>query len=67
MERIECLNSKRLARRWGLSHRTLERWRHRGTGPAHLKIGGRILYRLQDIEAFETARVQEANAGRRPG
>ena len=26
MERIECLNSKRLARRWGLSHRTLERW-----------------------------------------
>jgi predicted site-specific integrase-resolvase len=67
MERIECLNSKRLARRWGLSHRTLERWRHKGTGPAHLKIGGRILYRLQDIEAFEAARVQEANAGRRPG
>lgn len=67
MERIECLNSKRLARRWGLSHRTLERWRHKGTGPAHLKIGGRILYRLQDIEAFEAARVQEANASRRPG
>jgi len=67
MERIECLNSKRLARRWGLSHRTLERWRHKGAGPAHLKIGGRILYRLQDIEAFEAARVEEANAGRRPG
>ena len=67
MDRIECLNSKRLARRWGLSHRTLERWRNRRMGPAHLKIGGRVLYRLQDIEAFEAARVQEANADRRSG
>ena len=28
MERTEHLSEKRLARRWGLSHRTLERWRH---------------------------------------
>ena len=64
MERVECLSSKRLARRWGLSHRTLERWRYRRTGPPHLKIGSRVRYRLQDIEAFEAARVEHANADR---
>ena len=42
-----------LARRWGLSPSTLERWRHKRKGPPHLKIGGRVRYRLQDIEAFE--------------
>ena len=53
MERIECLSGKLLARRWGLSPSTLERWRHDGTGPAFLKIGGRVVYRMEDIEAFE--------------
>ena len=64
MERIECLSSKLLARRWGLSPSTLERWRHRRQGPPHLKIGGRVRSRLQDIEAFEAARVEHANAER---
>ena len=42
-----------LARRWKLSPRTLERWRWLGQGPRHLKIGGRVVYTLEDIEAFE--------------
>jgi hypothetical protein len=57
MDRMERLSSKWLARRWSISHRTLERWRHDGTGPAFLKIGGRIVYRLEDIQAFEKDRV----------
>jgi hypothetical protein len=56
MERTEHLSEKRLARRWGLSHRTLERWRHDAHGPAYLKVGGRVIYRLADIEAYEAAR-----------
>jgi hypothetical protein len=56
MERTEHLSEKLLARRWGLSHRTLERWRHDHHGPAYLKVGGRIIYRLADIEAYEAAR-----------
>jgi hypothetical protein len=36
-----------------MSHRTLERWRWEGKGPRYLKVGGRVLYRLADIEAFE--------------
>jgi hypothetical protein len=56
MERFEYLSEKHLARRWGMSHRTLERWRHEAQGPAYLRLGGRILYRVKDIEAFEAAR-----------
>lgn len=44
-----------LSRRWNLSPRTLERWRWLRQGPAYLKIGGRVVYRLQDIESFETS------------
>ena len=55
-----CLNQKELARRWGISHRTLERWRYSGQGPAFLKLGGRVLYRLADIEAFEQSQLQRA-------
>ena len=47
------LNQVQLARRWTLSPRTLERWRWRDQGPAYLKVGGRVVYRLTDIEAFE--------------
>ena len=55
-----CLNQKELARRWGISHRTLERWRYSGQGPAFLKLGGRVLYRLTDVEAFEQSQLQRA-------
>lgn len=47
------LNQIELADRWNISERTLERWRWRGEGPAYLKLGGRVIYRLQDIEAYE--------------
>lgn len=53
-----CLNQNELARRWGISHRTLERWRYNGQGPAFLKLGGRVLYRLADIETFEQSQLQ---------
>ena len=57
-----CLNQKELARRWGLSHRTLERWRYTGQGPAFLKLGGRVLYRHEEVEAFEESQLQRAKA-----
>ena len=49
-----------LARRWRISPRTLERWRWLGQGPLHLKIGGRVVYRLEDIEAFEAESVRSS-------
>lgn len=47
------LRERELAARWGASKRTLQRWRAESYGPPFLRIGGRILYRLGDVEAFE--------------
>ena len=55
---IRHLNQEELARRWNLSGRTLERWRWLKTGPPYLKLGGRVSYRLSDIEAFEAAQLR---------
>jgi hypothetical protein len=54
------VNQRDLARRWSMSERTLERWRWLGQGPRFLKLGGRVLYRLEDIEAFEAERVRQS-------
>jgi len=58
---IKHFNQIDLARRWRVSERTLERWRWLRQGPQYLKIGGRVVYRLDDIEAFEIARSRNAN------
>ena len=52
---IRHLNQRQLAQRLGVSQRTLEGWRYRGKGPAYLRLGGRIAYRLTDVERFEIA------------
>ena len=48
-------NQRNLAQRWNVSEATLERWRSEGIGPMFLKLQGRVLYRLVDIENFESA------------
>lgn len=53
----QFLNQKQLARRWGLSPRTLECWRWRRQGPVYFKLGGRVTYRVADIEQFESANI----------
>ena len=54
---MQHLDQKALADRWLVSPRTLEQWRWQGRGPRYLKIGGRVVYREQDIEAFEAAHL----------
>ena len=49
----EMMLQVELARRWKLSPRTLERFRYEKKGPPYVKIGGRVIYRVSDIEAFE--------------
>lgn len=36
----------------GLSDRTLEKHRSYGTGPIYRKIGGRVVYTLEDLQAW---------------
>jgi hypothetical protein len=55
---VRHLNQVDLARRWNLSPRTLERWRWLRQGPPFLKLGGRICYRVDDVEAFEADQLQ---------
>jgi hypothetical protein len=52
---VRHLNQVDLSRRWNISPRTLERWRWLKQGPEYLKIGGHVVYRLEDVEAFEAA------------
>lgn len=59
---VRHLHQADLARRWNISPRTLERWRWLGQGPRFLKIGGRVAYRLEDIEAFEAAQLRTSSA-----
>ena len=59
------LNPREVARRLRISPLTLEGWRWRGTGPLFVKAGGRVLYRLQDVEAFEAEQLRQRTPRRR--
>lgn len=51
----------------GLSGRTLEKHRCTGTGPVFRKLGGRVVYAIDDLEAWaaERARNSTSDPGRR--
>lgn len=57
------LHQNALAERWAISPRTLEQWRWRGVGPRYLKLGGRVLYRMVDVEAYEESRLHACTVG----
>lgn len=47
------LNEIELAARWGMSPKTLQRWRAQNVGPEYLKLGKKIMYPLADVENYE--------------
>ena len=59
---IRHLDQTELALRWCISPRTLERWRWIGQGPRYIKIGGRIVYRADEIEAFEAQQTRTSTS-----
>ncbi|PIR38111.1 MAG: hypothetical protein COV35_07680 [Alphaproteobacteria bacterium CG11_big_fil_rev_8_21_14_0_20_39_49] len=59
---IKHFHQSELAKRWCVSTRTLERWRWLGRGPKYLKIGGRVVYRLEDIEAYEAGQIRSSTS-----
>lgn len=58
---IRHLNQTELARRWRMSPRTLERWRWLKQGPVFIKVGGKVVYSLADVEAYERKRRAETH------
>ena len=59
---LQHLDQNAVARRWRISPRSLERWRWLKQGPSYLKVGGKVLYRITDIEAYEQAQLRQAGA-----
>ena len=62
MNGLTHLHQVDLARRWKLSPRTLERWRWLGQGPRYVKIGGRVVYRMEDVEAHEAENLRSSTS-----
>lgn len=56
---VKFLTAQELSDRYGgrISARTLSNWRWAGTGPKFLKLGGRVVYPLRDLEAWEARRT----------
>ncbi|RCV50687.1 helix-turn-helix transcriptional regulator [Marinitenerispora sediminis] len=56
------LTPKELADRWQIGVQTLANMRSRGDGPAWIKCGRLVRYRLEDVIAHENAHMQGRNA-----
>src|SRR3546814_20787679 len=54
------LRTPEAARFLGLCDRTLEKHRVYGTGPVYRKIGGRVIYALEDLRAWADQGVRKS-------
>jgi predicted DNA-binding transcriptional regulator AlpA len=48
----ELLTIEQVSADYGFPVATLYGWRHRGVGPASVRLGARVRYRRADIEAW---------------
>jgi predicted DNA-binding transcriptional regulator AlpA len=46
----------------GLSGRTLEKHRCTGTGPVFRKLGGRVVYAIEDLEVWAAERARNSTS-----
>lgn len=60
----QYLTPEALHDRWKkrVAVRTLSNWRSLGTGPKFTKVGGRILYPLAEVLAWEARRTTDTTA-----
>lgn len=52
------MNERQLAERWGVSVKTIQALRLKGGGVRYAKLGRCVRYRLDHVEAYETARTR---------
>jgi hypothetical protein len=58
----EILIEKIAAEKIGVAVQTLRNWRHQRRGPAYLKLGRSVRYRLDDLNKFmENNRIDPDN------
>lgn len=63
MEKI-ALSENELAQHWGVSPKTLQRWRSEGRGPRYLKLSKRVVYPLAEIRIFESKALRASTSER---
>lgn len=61
------LRTKEAARFLGISIRTLEKHRTYGTGPTYRKIGGRVLYAVEDLQAWTAIGARKSTRDKNVG
>ena len=54
------LTVEETATRLRVSVSTMNRWRCQGSGPKFIRAGGRILYNVDDVAAFERGNVRSS-------
>lgn len=65
MTENQFLTPQQLADRWGgvVGVQTLANWRASGKGPAFVKMGSRVTYRVADILEYEAQQTVPASGG----
>ena len=53
LPQLHLLTETDLAVRWKVSKRTIQRWRQNGILPGAFRIGRKILFKTENIVAFE--------------
>ncbi|MGL4557110.1 MAG: helix-turn-helix transcriptional regulator [Afipia sp.] len=61
------LRTTEAARFLGLSGRTLEKHRTYGTGPSYRKLGGRVVYALEDLQAWADVGLRQSTSDQGKG
>lgn len=60
--RATTISSEEAAERLGVKASTLNNMRWQGRGPLHIKVGGRVRYRLVDIAAYLDAQTRSSTS-----
>lgn len=55
-----------LANRMGVPVDTIYLWNSKGVGPAYMRVGRHVRYRLRDVERWEQSRLVTTGDGRAP-
>ncbi len=58
------LRTPEAARFLGISNRTLEKHRTYGTGPVYRKIGGRVVYAVEDLQSWSAIGARKSTSER---
>ena len=61
------VRTQEAARFLGLSVRTLEKHRTYGTGPTYRKIGGRVLYTVEDLQSWADIGARKSTSDKDAG